>query len=149
MWRITFFVSTSQVAQPTSLASGKSLPALASDAENEDGFLTALMPCLAAHHVMLSDTLDLSTPQARDNVLDLLRAAAHAKTAEVTWIHIRYLLSEATESELNTLMLPENLPFVRGLVNDVLDDLDERAVTERTALRAELPEAVGHLLLNE
>jgi hypothetical protein len=125
------------------------LPALAREAVSEEGFLTALMPRLAVHRVMLADTLDLSTPYVKESLVALLHAAAHTKTAEQAWVHIRYLLSEATDSELDELIQSENLTFVRGFVNAVLDDLDERGPTERAALRAELPEAVSYLLLNE
>lgn len=125
------------------------LPGLASEAVNEEGFLAALMPRLAVHRVLLADTLDLSTPYVEASLVALLHAAAHTKTAEQGWVHVRYLLSEATDSELDELIQPENLTFVRGFVNALLDDLDEKGPTERAALRAELPGAVGYLLLNE
>lgn len=126
----------------------KELPLLAQDANDEDYFLSSLTPRLAAHRIALVDTMDLAAPYARDSTLLLLHAAAHLKTADQTWIHIRYLLSQATEADLEELIRPQNLPFVRGLVNDVLDDLDERSESEREALRLELPEPIAYLLLN-
>lgn len=126
----------------------KELPYLSEGAANEGGFLESLAPRLEYYHVVLADTLDLSTPAIPIDLFTLLSATTRLSSSEVAWVHIRYLLSEASESDLIRLVRSPNLVAVRSIVNSVLDDLDERADEERASLRSELPEVVGYALLN-
>lgn len=83
---------------------------------------------------------------SRDLVV-MIRAIQHSRTAEKALIRLQALFEIAGETEIGELLRSPELPEVRNYIGSVIENLDERSEEARQELKAALSPAAAYLLV--